>query len=746
MSRSRIRIVTNLQTQRWVIAAVFIVISATAVAQDSQPVEARPRPTAEAQLLVVAPTLDGDVRNDAAWRGVAAVSGFTQVQPDLGAAATKKTEVFIAYTDSALWVGVIAHDDSADNVIVAESRRDSSLDETDSFQLIIDGLLDRQNGFVFGTNPTGMQYDAQVIKEGGSGQFTGRSGVFDENWDGSWEVRSIVGEFGWSAEIEIPFTTLRYGNAQPQNWGINFQRNIRRNNEIVYWAPIGRQHTISRVSMAGTLTGIDVPTKRNLQVTPYVLAANSRVGSTTRTDQEVGVDVKYSLTPSLTLDGTYNTDFAQVEVDDVIVNLDRFSIFLPEKRPFFLENAGQFTVGNNREVELFFSRRIGIVDGEQVPIEGGLRLSGKLGASTNVGLLYMSDEGLPGVASANDYLVARVSKEMGNRSSVGALVVSRDGAGNALLASAQDENQTYALDGRLGVGENLLFEGWLARTSTPGLTGNDHAFAAKALYNSDLWSSRLIYTEIREAFNPEVGFLSRDDYRRGEFFLLRRFRPASDSALLEIRPHITFRDFWDLDGFLETGFRHFDSHWEFKNGYQFNAGYNHRTDGFKEPFEIIEGVFIAPGSYSGGEAQLAFHTNQSAALSFNIDAFIGKRFGGNRSEISPSLNFRAGESFNADLSLQHSDFDLPVAGGNFSVLVSRLRLSYSFSPKTNIQLVLQHEDETETLSTNVRFSLLRTASSGLYLVYNEFDERRPNAGPDQRQFIVKYNYQFDVFR
>lgn len=735
----------NFRPLRLTIYLFALNIGATAVAQESESLEMRPRPTATAQRLTEVPTLDGDVRNDSAWGNVAAVSDFTQVQPALGVAASKKTEVYIGYTDNALWIGVVAHDEGAENIIVSESRRDSSLNETDSFQLIIDGLLDRQNGFVFGTNPTSMQYDAQVIKEGGSGQFAGRSGVFDENWDGSWEVRSVVGDFGWSAEFEIPFTTLRYGNAEPQTWGINFQRNIRRNNEIVFWAPIGRQHTISRVSMAGSLTGIDVPTKRNLQITPYVLGVNSRVGDTTQTDQEVGVDVKYSLTPSLTLDATYNTDFAQVEVDDVVVNLDRFSIFLPEKRPFFLENAGQFSVGNSREVELFFSRRIGIVDGEQVPIEGGLRLSGKVGDSTNVGLLYMSDEGLSGVASANDYIVARVSKELANRSSIGALVVSRDGAGSATLASSLDENQTYAIDGRFGVGENLLFEGWLAKTSTPGLTGDDYAYSTKMLYNSDLWSSRLIYSEVREAFNPEVGFLSRDDYRRLEFFLLRRFRPSSESPLLEVRPHFTLRNYWDLDGFLETGFLHFDSHWEFKNGYQVNTGYNIREDGLKDTFEIIDGVFVPPGSYSGGEAQLAFNTNQSAAVSFSVDSFIGKRFGGNRADISPRVRFRAGESFNAELSWQYSDFDLPIAGGNFSVLASRLRLSYSFSPKTSIQLVLQHEDETDTLTTNLRFSLLRTASSGLYLVYNEFDESLPTAGPDQRQFIVKYNYMFDVF-
>jgi hypothetical protein len=732
----------------WGRTSLLILFVSTANAQEGLPLEAWPRPTMQAYRLDNAPTLDGDVRNDSAWRGVTPASDFVQVQPNEASPASKKTEVFVGFTNSSLWVGIVAYDDSPDTIIVAESRRDSSLDDTDSFRLIIDGQLDRQNGFLFGTNPAGMQYDAQVTKEGTSASFSGSGGGFDENWDGSWEVRSIVGDFGWSAEFEIPFTTLRYGSAERQSWGINFQRNIRRNNEIVYWAPLGRQYTISRVSRAGTVDGIELRMQRNLQITPYVLGTSKRGGdiSGTHNDQDAGVDVKYSLTPSLTLDATYNTDFAQVEVDDVVVNLDRFSIFLPEKRPFFLENAGQFSVGIAQEVELFFSRRIGIVDGEQIPIEGGLRLSGKVGPSTNIGLLYMADEGLEGVVSPNDYFVGRISHEMGNRSSIGALVVSREGDGSVAVASSDDHNRTYAIDGRVGIGENLRIEAWAAKTSTPGLERGDDAFAVKADYSSSKWTSRFNFIEIAEDFNPEVGFLEREDYRRAEFGLLRRIRPGAEAALLEIRPHITYRDYWDLNGFLETRFRHHDIHWEFKNGYQISTGYNYLKDGLVEPFEIVAGVFIPPGSYSGGEAELAMHTNQAAPLSLDIESKIGKRFGGDRVLIAPTLRYRAGESFNAELALEHSDFDIPVPGGNFSVLLSRLRLSYSFSPKMSLQAVVQYEDETETLSTNVRFSLLRTARSGLYLVYNAFDERLPGAPPPRREFTVKYNYVFDVFR
>ncbi len=716
-----------------------------ALAQSAAAPQDRARPIAKAERLAGAPVLDGRVRSDPAWAQVEAVDDFTQVQPFEGAPATQRTEVFIGYDDQRLYLGVVAYDEDPGNIIVTDSRRDSSLNQTDSFRVIIDGLLDRQNGYVFGTNPAGMEYDAQVVKEGSTGQFGSGGGGFNLNWDGNWTVATTNGDYGWSAEFAIPFTTLRYGRGESQRWGINFQRNIRHNNEIAYWAPLSRQRNLNRLSEAGTLEGVVPPANRNLQITPYLLSRAARGGSLdgTETDAELGVDLKYSLTPSLTLDATVNTDFAQVEVDDAVVNLDRFSIFLPEKRPFFLENAGQFTVGNPRQVELFFSRRIGIADEEVVPIDAGLRLSGKLGHSTNVGLLYMTDEGLDGVAPQNDYLVARVNQELPNRSAIGALVVSREGDGSLVGDSRSDENQTYALDARWGVGDNLLLEGWLAQTDTPGLNDDDSAFAVKMNYSSAKWASRASFTEVREDFNPEVGFLQRDDFRNGQFFLLRRFRPQG--PLLEIRPHVSLSRTEDLDGFTETVFNHYDVHWEFKNGYRIDTGVNYLKDGLQEDFEIVDGTVVPAGTYSGNEVQLAGNTDRSAPLSFSMRANIGERFGGDRMVLRPTLRFRVGDTFSSELTAVYNDFDLPYANGDFSVLQTRLRLSYSFTPKATLQALIQHNDNSKALSTNLRFSLLRAANSGLFVVYNEFDERTPGAPPKGREFVIKYSRLFDVF-
>ncbi|MCP4048866.1 MAG: carbohydrate binding family 9 domain-containing protein [Gammaproteobacteria bacterium] len=687
------------------------------------------------------------VLNDPAWQGVSPATDFWQVQPDEGEASTQKTEVFIGFLEDALYIGLVAYDDNPDGIIVTDARRDRSLNESDSFRVIIDGMLDRQNGFVFGTNPVGMEYDAQVIKEAASGAFGGTG--FNLNWNASWSVEAQITEIGWSAEMRIPFKALRFRKGDVQTWGINFQRNIRRNNEQTYWAPLSRQHDLNRVSEAGTVEGITPPRTRNLKFTPYGLVKAGRGPELdgTETDTEIGFDAKYSITPSLTLDLTYNTDFAQVEADEQQVNLDRFNLFFPEKRPFFLENAGQFTVGNSREAQLFFSRRIGIGEGGAViPIKGGARISGKMGEKTNVGFLYMSSEAVDGVAPENQFTVARVNQELGKRSSIGAIFVERNGDGSHDKPDAYDKNRAYGIDGRLAIGEYILLNGWASKTDTAELEGDDHAFSIRGNYDSPEWSHGIEYTEVARNFNPEVGFLSRSEYRKFATNSLMRIRPKDLWGLMEVRPHYSYRRYEDFDGFQETGYLHLDIHWEWKNGYEFHTGYNIFTDGIKDAFEIVDDVWIEPGTYHDSEIALYFKTDESAPLSFGVETSIGGKFGGDRITLSPYIDYRIGDKFSSSLSVGYNDYDLPVEGGDFSVSLTRLRLSYAFTPKILLQALMQYNDEQDTLATNLRFSWLRTANTGLYLVYNEFDERGIDALPKGREFILKYSYMFDVFK
>lgn len=710
------------------------------------------RPSTTAVQLSTAPTIDGEVLNDGAWAEISPTSGFTQVRPNEGIPATQRTEVFVGFTEDTLYIGVMAYDDNPGAILVTDSRRDSALDDTDSFQVIIDGLLDRQNGYVFGTNPAGIEYDAQVINEGGQGGFGGRgggAGGFNLNWDTTWEVEAQINDQGWSAEMAIPFTALRYGNEDAQTWGINFQRNIRRNNEESYWAPLDRNFNLNRVSEAGTIEGIEVPSQRNLQITPYALAQQDRGGNllSSQNNQEYGLDLKWGITSSLTLDATINTDFAQVEVDDIQVNLDRFSLFFPEKRPFFLENAGQFAIGNPREVELFFSRRIGISGGAQIPIEGGGRLTGKIGSSTNVGLLRMRTEGEDGISPQNDFSVVRVNQELGNRSAIGMMYVERDGDGSIIGSSGDDYNRTYAIDGRWGMGDYTVIRGWMSQTDTPGVKGDDTAGGIAWNYNDEDWSLNAGYSEVGENFNPEVGFLSRKGFQKIDAGWRYRFRPENWGNLQELRPHMNFRGYWDFDGNQQTGYLHADNHWEFNSGMEIHTGMNFTQEGVFEPFEIVDGVTVPIGDYEHEEVQLVYWSNQSAPFSVNFQTRIGGFFGGDRENLDSTIRYRVGEKFSSELTWSHSNIDLPVPGGDFEVDLARLRMTYSFTPRMSIQALVQYNKRDDVVSTNLRFAWLQSANAGLYIVYNEVDENNGLFAPREnaQQFAIKYSRILNIF-
>ena len=710
----------------------------------SKPLMLFAAPSADAVRLSDAPVIDGRVLGDTAW-GEPALSGFWQQRPVEGAPSTQETDVYIGYTDSTLYVAVVAYDNNPDGIIVADSRRDASLDNGDSFSFIIDAFRDQQNGFVFGTNPAGIEYDAQVSKEA-SGSMSWGAG-FNLNWDTNWRVATKIGDYGWSAEFEIPFKSLRFGNSDIQSWGFNFKRTIRRNNEVAYWAPISRQYNLSRLADAGRVGNISAPRQRNLKITPYGLG-RERSGNQIQSsnDQELGFDIKYSVTPSLTLDMTYNTDFAQVEVDEFQINLDRFSLFLPEQRPFFLENSGQFTVGVPRETELFFSRRIGIAsDGSQIPIKGGARLSGKVGEATNIGVLHMQADAVPGVAPQTDFSVARLSQEFENRSSLGLLLINKDEKGS--LDDGPDHyNRTYALDGRLGIGENGLVSGFIAKTDTPGLDGDDTAFQISAAADTQEWSYAASVMEVGKNFNPEVGFLRRTDFTRVGLFTLRRWRDPSWENLLELRPHIAYRGWWGGDGLHETGYLHVDNHWEWKSGFEIHTGINFLHEGVRENFELAPGQVVEAGEYDDEEVQLVLMTDDSQPLSFEVTAKIGGFFGGDRTQLTPSLKYRIGETFSARLGWAYNEIQRPNTLEKLQINVGSLRMTYSFNPKVSLQALVQYNDATDVIASNIRFAWLTSADAGFYLVYNETrDEDVGFFTEKRREWILKFSHTFDVF-
>ena len=706
---------------------------------------------ARATFVEEPPRIDGFV-DDAVWELATPITDFIQTEPVEGTPASEKTVVKIVYNDRAVFVGVICYDAEPGQILVTDSRRDSSLGDTDSFQIIFDTYHDRQNGFVFGTNPAGIEYDGQVSNEGqggGGGRGRGNAQVgsgsgFNKNWDASWTVRTHVNEIGWMAEFEIPLRSLRYGD-QPQIWGMNFQRNIRRKREEVFWAPIERIYNLYRLSSAGELHGLELETPRNFKITPYAVATASRNFANpeetgTDFDPDAGLDAKFGVTPSLNLDLTYNTDFAQVEVDEQVVNLTRFNVRFPEKRPFFLENAGLFAAGKNG-VDLFFSRRIGIdSSGTEVPIIGGARLSGKVGAF-NVGVLNIGTDDVAGVTPKNNFTVARVSRELPNRTAFGGIVVNRDANGSN--AVAEDWNRTWGFDGRLGVGQYTDFRGFIARTETPGSTEGEGAYNFRGEYKRVGGDFHVEYTQVDEDFNPEVGFLTRRAYRNTDigFFIRKRFPDIP--WLRELRPHSSARTHWDLDGFKETEEIHIDTHVDFESGWFFSPAVNLTTEGLKEPFEISEGVIVPPGSYKHAEIDWRFSSDSSRALSFSSTLTVGGFYTGNQRSFSTTVNGRKGAKLNTSVAWERRDTSLPE--GEFITNLVQTRFNYSFTPLINFQSLIQYNDRSNDWSGNFRFGWLNTAGTGLFIVYNE-TQGLDGLGPIRRSLIVKFSRQFDVLR
>jgi hypothetical protein len=725
-----------------VAAAAFVVVAFAHPAIAQQPPAAPgaasvvpERKLAPSKRIQTAPVIDG-VLDDPAWQDAPIISGFVQADPFEGLAASEETEVRVVYDDDAMYVGVLLHDSDPSQIVTTDTRRDSNLSQQDSFQMVFDTFHDLQNGFVFGTNSAGIEYDAQIRNLGEP----------SAEWDASWEVQVRVVENAWMAEFRLPLRTLRYA-APPQRWGVNFRRHMPRHRETSFWAPLERIYGINRLSSAGQLTGLTLPAPRNLKILPYVVGSANRnfvPNRPTDGDGEWGGDAKVGVTPSLNLDLTYNTDFAQVEVDTQQINLSRLNLRFPEKRGFFLENSGLFRVGMGNELDLFFTRRIGIDEntGGLVPIVGGGRLSGRAG-SLNVGLLNMQTEEF-GFTPANNFTTARVSQELGNRSSVGAIFVNRTGTGS--LATDDDWNRTWGVDGALGVGERVTVNGFAARTKTPGLSGREYAYNTNFNYQDDRHRSLFEYGVTGEDFNPEVGFVQRPGgYRRvrAGFWETMRSERIREWGFREFLPHVWYRRFDRLDGGgLHTADLHMDYYWDWEDGYFLSTGLMGTWEGFDQPFEIYPGVIVPPGDHGGLFFETELYSDRRQPIFGRVQYAVGSFLTGSQHSPTFQVTLRDSGRFTLDTTWNYRSISLPE--GSFVTNLANMRVTYNFTPLIFVQSLLQYNDRTNRFSTNLRFHWLDTAATGLFVVYND-TEGMDGLGPVNRTFIVKYVRQFDLF-
>ena len=682
--------------------------------------------------------LDGAL-DETAWATAPMAQHFVQSDPREGQPATFDTEVRVLYDDDSLYFGVFAKDEEPSRIIVNDLKKDYNTEGSDGFRIILDTFHDERNGYQFATNPAGAKWDAQVSNEGRE---------TNANWDGIWEVATRITETGWTAEIRIPFRTLKFNGADAQTWGMNFERKVRRLNEDSFWSPIPRIYDITRVSLAGTVDGFrGLRPGRNIRVKPYALTSSNTVGRLgTDGDFDAGLDVKYGVTSGLTWDFTVNTDFSQAEADEQQINLSRFSLFFPEKRDFFLENSGIFQFGaggggfgqgGGGDLRLFFSRRIGLSEaGASVPILAGTRLTGRQGAYS-IGVLNMQQRSLGAVPAAN-FTALRLRRDLLANSDIGAVLLNKEVDGPGF-------NRVAGVDANFRFGPSVSLNAYGAKTFSPEPAvrepGNDYTMRVAGRYDGRVWQTNGRFDTIGARFNDEMGFVPRLGVDNAFLFAGRRFRPAKISSWVrEIRPH------WQIDAFIRQNGGGLDSRNQdfhlplaFQDGGSMEVGVNPNTEVVRAPFTIntSRGVRVNPGRYEFKEYFIFWNTSNAARVSFNNRYSIGRFYDGYRRSYTFGPSVRLNEHFNASLNLAVNDIALST--GSFVSKLLTTRVNYNFNTRMFVNALVQYNSDNHQWTSNLRFNVIHRPLSDFFLVYNEGRDERTGQMLS-RAIIAKMTY------
>ena len=681
-----------------------------------------------------APELDGTLK-DPAWQDARLISNFRQREPFERQPPTEKTEVRVLYDSHYLYFGIQCFDSEPKKIVATELRRDADFSVDDNFTVLISPNNDRRNGYTFTTNPLGTQFDALISDEGR---------VNDPNWDGIWKSNAHITPDGWTATIAIPFSTLNFKTSSNVTIGMNFRRFIRRKNEEDLWQSYLRIYGIERISEAGELTDLkDIGSGRLLVIKPYVVGGvRSDPQNGTRMLHTGGLDLKYGIRSNLVANLTFNTDFADAEVDPVRFNITPFKSSLPEKRQFFLENRGIFNVGF-RDTQLFFSRQIGIdpISGQQVPLDVGAKVTGSLG-KYDVGILDAKTRASGPNPFAN-YFVARVKRKLLTESYIGGILIDKE-SGNR-----QDRfNRTGGIDANFIFFKKLSLNGFLAKTFSAdrNLRGHDWASTIDVSYNSNLVQIEAFQNRVGPNFNPEVGFVDRTDIVSNSIDAQLSPRPKH-GRIREYNFEAFYRRHVDTHGVLQTQEWQTTFRANFHNGaYTDDDLFDNFIQRLNAPFNIFKNVIIPPGIYHFDRHQFTYGSDKSKRFVYSFFARFGTFYNGRLNEFRTRTSYRPTPKISIATVHTWDRFRFPQ--GNFNVHIGSINGSYSFSRFLTTSLLIQvNSIDKNPVSMNFRLRYNYRPDSDLFVIYtlgNQFNSLaagNPILTREQR-FTVKYTYSF----
>ncbi len=687
--------------------------------------ETVPRPSLRAIRIDQAPTIDG-IPDEAVWARADSATDFLTTLPRAGLPPSERTVVRVLFDETTLYISGYMYDSQPERLYSPGLEQDFSTHDADMFGVSIDSYLDRSNGVMFGVSPAGALFDAQM---------EGDSRYINRSWEGMVRVETAIHEDGWSAEMAIPFATLRFEASEfEQSWGMNFLRRIRRINEDSYWAPLASQFRLHKMSRAGTVTGLaGIRQGRNLTIKPYASASTVSGAAPTALgadgeDADIGFDLKYGLTSRLTLDVTALTDFSQVEVDQEQVNLTRFSLFFPEKRDFFLENDGIFTLGDvternyrtgssPRDFKLFYSRAVGLsADRRPIPIAGGVRLSGRI-RNTEIGFLDMQTRALgeptaEGFAPAENFAVLRLRQPVMGASDIGFMFVNRQGTSNGF---GDEYNRSFGVDANVRLFRYMLVNSYVAMTDEPGVGDDRGAGYLQVAWRDPLWDASAFVKRVGEGFNPGVGFIRRTGVRQA-FATVGAHPQPSLTAVQEINPYVDWSAVENLDGVLETRWVTGGFATQFADGSRLLLEVEDRFERLLSETPIA-GVPVPAGDYDFRDASISYTASGARRVSGSVAVSRGSFFDGDRTSLQGSLLVRPNNHWSFNLFGQHNALDL--AGQSFNADVFGGRVKYAHSTRLFLSGFLQYLDSTDELVTNVRLNFLHAPLSDVFLVYTE---------------------------